>query len=62
MILKKKDFATWRINWEDKFKNISNVRYQESIEQAIKSINLNQGDLLLITGSLYLCSEVLNLN
>ena len=47
---------------KDKFKIVSNVRYQESIEQAIKSIKLNQGDLLLITGSLYLCSEVLNLN
>ncbi len=50
------------IELKNKFKNIPNVRYQESIEQAIKSINLNQGDLLLITGSLYLCSEVLNLN
>ena len=46
----------------DKFKNLPNISYQENIEQAIKSINLNQGDLLLITGSLYLCSEVLNLN
>ena len=25
MILKKKDFATWRINWEDKAKNISEI-------------------------------------
>ena len=25
MILKKKDFATWRINWEDKAKNISEM-------------------------------------
>ena len=47
---------------KEKFKDVPNVRYQESIERAIKSINLNQGDLLLITGSLYLCSEVLNLN
>ena len=47
---------------KDKFKNFQNVKYQESIESAIKSINLNHGDLLLITGSLYLCSEVLNLN
>ena len=36
--------------------------YYADIEEAIKSINLNQGDILLITGSLYLCSEVLNLN
>ena len=48
--------------WKGKFKNIPNVNYKENIEEAIKSINLKQGDLLLITGSLYLCSEVLNLN
>ena len=47
---------------KDKFKSLPNVNYAESIEEAIKSIKLNQGDLLLITGSLYLCSEVLNLN
>ena len=47
---------------KEKFKDVPNVRYQESIEQAIKSIPINDGDLLLITGSLYLCSEVLNLN
>ena len=47
---------------KEKFKNMPNVSYKKSIEDAIKSINLNQGDLLLITGSLYLCSEVLNLN
>ena len=46
----------------EKFKDMPNVSYKESIEDAIKSVNLNQGDLLLITGSLYLCSEVLNLN
>ena len=47
---------------KEKFKNISNVQYQPSIEQAIKSINLKSGDLLLITGSLYGAAEVLNLN
>ena len=47
---------------KDKFKNFSNVNYKESIEGAIKSKKLNHGDLLLITGSLYLCGEVLNLN
>ena len=45
-----------------KFKIMPNVQYQPSIEQAIKSINLKQGDLLLITGSLYGAAEVLNLN
>ena len=47
---------------KDKFKNIPNVNYQNNIRQAIKSINIKKGDLLIITGSLYLCSEVLNLN
>ena len=47
---------------KEKFKSINNVQYQSSIEQAIKSITLEERDLLLITGSLYLCAEVLNLN
>tara|TARA_B100000965_G_scaffold396364_1_gene411204 strand:+ start:368 stop:1645 length:1278 start_codon:yes stop_codon:yes gene_type:complete len=47
---------------KEKFKNVSDISYKESIEDAIKSINLDQGDLLLITGSFYLCSEVLDLN
>ena len=47
---------------KDKFNHLPNVKYAESVEKAIKSIELNQGDLLIITGSLYLCSEVLNLN
>ena len=47
---------------KEKFKDLPNVQFQDSIEKAIKSIALNEGDLLLITGSLYLCAEVLNLN
>ncbi len=45
-----------------KFNHFSNVVYKESLTQAIKSVNLSKGDLLLVTGSLYLCSEVLDLN
>ena len=45
-----------------KFRAISNVQYKESIEQAIKSIPLKENDLLIITGSLYLAGEILNLN
>ena len=45
-----------------KFKSIPNVQYQPDIKQAIKSIDLKEGDLLLITGSLYGAAEVLNLN
>ena len=47
---------------KEKFKSMPNVQYQPSIEQAIKSINLEEGDLLLITGSLYGAAEVLSLN
>ena len=46
----------------EKFKNIPNVKYQTNIEEAIKSVNLDSGDVLLITGSLYLAGEVLSLN
>ena len=47
---------------KNKFKNITNVKFQEIIAQAIRSIDLKKGDMLIITGSLYLCSEVLKLN
>ena len=47
---------------KDKFKKQPNVQYQVSIEEAIKSIPLKENDLLLITGSLYLAGEVLDLN
>ena len=46
----------------EKFKSVNDVQYKESIEKAIESIPMGDDDLLLITGSLYLCSEVLNLN
>ena len=47
---------------KEKFKYLPNVKYKESIEEAIKSIKLQENDLLIITGSLYLAGEVLNLN
>ena len=50
------------IDLKEKFKNISNVNHKKSIEEAIKAVDLAKGDLVLITGSLYLCSEVLDLN
>ena len=46
----------------EKFKNIPNVQYKESIKEAIKSLSLNKNDVVVITGSLYLASEVLKLN
>ena len=47
---------------KEKFKSIPNVQYKKSIEQAIKSISLKKNDLVIITGSLYLAGEMLNLN
>ena len=53
------------INGEDlmkKFKNLKNIQYKKSIMEAISSIDLKDNDIIIITGSLYLAGEVLNLN
>ena len=47
---------------KDKLKSIPNVQYKKSIKEAIQSIPLKENDLILITGSLYLAGEILNLN
>ena len=47
---------------KEKFGNVSNVKYEENIEKAIKSLTLKENDMLIITGSLYLAGEILNLN
>ena len=47
---------------KEKLNNFTNINYKESIEEAIKSIPLKKNDIILITGSLYLAGEVLNLN
>ena len=47
---------------KEKIKNFKNIKYQSSVENAIKSIDLKENDIILITGSLYLAGEVLNLN
>ena len=47
---------------QNKIKNFKNIKYQNTIENAIKSIDLEEEDIILITGSLYLAGEVLNLN
>jgi len=47
---------------KEKIKNFSNIQNKNSIEEAISSINLKENDIILITGSLYLAGEVLNLN
>ena len=47
---------------KDKIKNFSSIKNKSSIKEAISSINLQANDIILITGSLYLAGEVLNLN
>ena len=47
---------------KNKIKGFKDIKYQSSIEEAIKSIDLKENDIILITGSLYLAGEVLNLN
>ena len=47
---------------KDKLNGFPNINYKESIEEAIKSIPVKENDIILITGSLYLAGEVLNLN
>ena len=47
---------------KEKLKNYFDIKYKESIQEAIKSVPLKKNDLLIITGSLYLAGEVLNLN
>ena len=45
-----------------KLKNPKNINYKKSIKEAIKSIDLKDKDIIIITGSLYLAGEVLNQN
>jgi len=47
---------------KEKIKNFKDIKYKSSVEDAIRSIDLKENDIILITGSLYLAGEVLNLN
>ncbi len=47
---------------KNKLNSFENVQYKENIFDAIKSISVKKNDVILITGSLYLAGEVLNLN
>jgi dihydrofolate synthase/folylpolyglutamate synthase len=47
---------------KDKIDNFSNIEYKNSIQEAISSIKIQENDIILITGSLYLAGEILNLN
>ncbi len=47
---------------KQKLNRFPNINYKKSIQDAIKSIPVSNNDIILITGSLYLAGEVLNLN
>ena len=47
---------------KNKLNSFENVQYKENIFDAIKSISVKKNDIILITGSLYLAGEILNLN
>jgi dihydrofolate synthase/folylpolyglutamate synthase len=47
---------------KNKLNSVKNIQYKQNIFEAIKSIPVKKNDLILITGSLYLAGEVLNLN
>jgi len=47
---------------KDKLNSFKNIEYKESITKAIRSIPIKENDIILITGSLYLAGEILNLN
>ena len=47
---------------KNKLNSFKNVQYKKDIFDAIKSISVKKNDVILITGSLYLAGEILNLN
>ena len=47
---------------KNKLDKFPNLNYEKSIEDALKKISTDKDDIILITGSLYLAGEVLNLN
>ncbi len=50
------------IDLKKKLNKYANVSYKKSIEEALVSLNPEEDDLIMITGSLYLAGELLNLN
>ena len=47
---------------KEKIKNFKDIKYKKSVKDAITSIDLQENDIIVITGSLYLAGEILNLN
>ena len=50
------------IDLKEKLKGFNKISNQSSIQEAIKSIDINKNDIIIITGSLYLAGEALNQN
>ena len=50
------------IDLKKKLKGFNKISNQPSIQEAIKSIDVKENDIIIITGSLYLAGEVLNQN
>ena len=47
---------------KNKIKGFKNIKYKNSVKEALASLDLKENDIAVITGSLYLAGEVLNLN
>tara|TARA_Y100000591_G_scaffold333403_1_gene377255 strand:- start:122 stop:1399 length:1278 start_codon:yes stop_codon:yes gene_type:complete len=47
---------------KNKIKGFKNIRYKKSVKEALETLNLKDNDIAIVTGSLYLAGEVLNLN
>ena len=47
---------------KNKLNKFPNLNYEKSVEDALKKVSTDNDDIILITGSLYLAGEVLNLN
>ena len=47
---------------KNKLNKFPNLNYEKSVGDALKKISTDKDDIILITGSLYLAGEVLNLN
>ena len=47
---------------KNKLKGFKNIKYKKSLIEALKSLDLKEDEIVLVTGSLYLVGEVLNLN
>ena len=50
------------LDLKEKLSTFKEIKYKSSIKEAISSLKLGNDDIILITGSLYLAGEVLNLN